>query len=76
MKTLEKLTNLSSEQIANLHAPVEKLSDPDNLKAVVIEVAESEVAVEEIVVEMDSLDEPSHEAIETIFDVVSTETIE
>lgn len=51
METLEKITKLSCQQIAKLHAPTEEFVDHDKLKAVVIEVADSEeVPVEEIFV--------------------------
>jgi hypothetical protein len=51
METLERITNLSSQQIGKLHAPTEKYVDHEKLKAVVIEVADSEeVPVEEIFV--------------------------
>lgn len=55
MQTLEKITNLSSQQIVKLHAPTDKFGDHDKLKAVVIEVADSEeVPVEEIFVGQDN----------------------
>jgi len=81
IKTLEKMTNLSSQQIVKLHAPSEPKVDPDELKAVVIEVEESEdQTVEEIVVGEEQEVEEDLESsgnvnlIEALLDAAKTST--